>query len=96
MCLTISIHFTRFQLLKFKPILKRRKESQVLLVTLFVYPHFIPLCILHSHLQILYPAITRESNIKKKAHSYAECAFIYNNVSNTQIILHHCCDPKSR
>ena len=33
----------------------------VLLVTLFVYPHFIPLCILHSHIQILYPAITRES-----------------------------------
>lgn len=95
MYLTISLHFIIFQPLKFKPILKRRKESQVLLVTLFAYPHFIPLCILHSHLQILYPAITRESNIKKGTFR-SECAFIYNNVSNTQIILHHCCDPKSR
>ena len=41
MHLTISVYFTRFQLIKFKPILKRRKESQVLLVTLFVYPHMI-------------------------------------------------------
>ena len=32
----------------------------------------------------------------KKGTFRSECAFIYNNVSNTQIILHHCCDPKSR